>query len=970
MSWEITKEQDPRRSKIDVAGLERELHSTTKAEVRFDEAARAMFSCDASNYRQVPLGVVFPHSAEEVIGVVAACRKFGAPIVSRGGGTGLCGQTCNYAVVIDHSKHHNRLLEINADQGFARVQPGLVLDDLRHVAESKHRLTYGPDPATHNHCTFGGMIGNNSCGVHSVMAGKTVDNVLELDVVTYDGLRMKVGPTSEKELEAIIARGGRQGEIYKTLRDIRDRSAEEIRRRYPDIPRRVSGYNLDQLLPENGFNMARALVGTESTCVVVLEAKVRLVHSPPARSLLVLGYEDVYSAADHIQQIMACGPIGLEAMDDRLVQYMKKKQLHTQYLHLLPQGGGWLIAEFGGENKDEADEKAHRCIDSVKAAGKAPQMRLYDNEEAEHEVWLMRESGLGATAIVPGMPLTWPGWEDAAVAPNKLGNYLREFRQLLNRHDLLASLYGHFGQGCIHCRISFDMFTKHGVDNYLKFIDEASDLVVKHNGSFSAEHGDGQSKAIFLPKMYGNLVDQFRRFKQAFDPDWKMNPGKVVDPWRPEDNLRLGPRYHPWSPETHFQFNSDDHSFSRATLRCVGVGKCRRTGNVFMCPSYLVTHDEIDCTRGRAHMLHEMCRRDVITDGWKSKAVMKSLDLCLGCKGCKTDCPVNVDMATYKSEFLSHHWGLIKPRKAYSMGLIGLWASMGSAMPRTANFFSGMPMLRNVTRWLAGVSQKRPMPKFAHKTFEHWFRKSHSPKSGDRGKIVLYPDEFNNAFYPGTLRACTMVLERWGYEVIVPKGWVPGLRPLIHYGWLKMAKKKLEKTLDVLRPLLEQELPIIMAEPSAAAVFRDELPLLLPGHIDSERLNERTWLLSELAIQQDLPIPKLSGKAIFHGHCHQKAVLKVKAMRELLKKMGLEVQEPQEGCCGMAGSFGFEAEHYDLSQQIGEIGLLPAVRKAPPETLIVADGFSCRTQIHDGTGRMPLHCAELLEQAFARQERS
>lgn len=949
---------------VDIRRLEEDLRRSVDGEVRFDTASRAIYATDASNYRQAPVGVVIPRTKEAVIATVALCREHHVPLLNRGGGTALAGQSCNAAVLIDFSKYLHHVLKIDPERKLARVEPGTNLDDLRHAAE-QHHLTFGPDPATHNHCTLGGMIGNNSCGIHSVMAGRTADNVEELEIVTYDGLRLSVGKTSDAELEVLMGEGGRRGEIYRRLKALRDKYAGEIRTRYPKIPRRVSGYNLDELLPENGFHVARALVGSESTCVTVLEATLRLVHSPPVRSLLVLGYPDVYSAADHVPEIMACGPIGLEGVDNLLVEFMKRKGVHTGDIALLPPGQGWLIVEFGGESKEEADARAGRCMAELKKAHQPPSMKLYDDKREEAEVWEIRESGLGATANVPGLPLTWPGWEDSAVDPKNLGRYLRDFRQLLERYEYQASLYGHFGQGCLHCRISFDMMTARGVQKYIRFIHEAADLVVKYNGSLSGEHGDGQSRAMLLPKMFGpELMEAFREFKAIWDPEGKMNPKKVIEPYRADENLRLGGRWAPWTPETHFQFPEDDHSFARATLRCVGVGKCRRTANAFMCPSYLATREELHTTRGRARMLFEMFQRDVLRDGWRSREVKEALDLCLACKGCKRECPINVDMASYKAEFLSHYYEhRLRPREHYSMGWIGTWAALGSKMPALANFMGNAWGIGRITKALAGIHPKRPMPRFARVPFTEWFRRR-GPGHREGEAVVLYPDAFNNHFFPDTLKAMVEVLETMGFQVALPRGDVSAIRPLIHYGFLRAAKRKLRDTLGMLHDWIATDTPILFAEPSTAAVFRDDLPGLMPADEDGRRMQRLALLLGEFIEERQLAVPRLDGRAIYHGHCHQKAVLRPKAAKTVLERMGLEYVEPQQGCCGMAGSFGFESRHYDLSQQIGEQQLLPAVREADPDVYIVADGFSCRTQILDGTGRRALHLAELLKRAY------
>ena len=951
---------------VDARELEQTLRGALEGEVRFDATSQAIYSTDASNYRQVPIGVVIPKSKEDVIKTMRICRAHGAPIVARGGGTALAGQTCNVAVVIDASKYLNRVLEIDPEQRTARIQPGVILDDLRAAAK-KHGLTFGPDPATHNHCTLGGMIGNNSCGVHSVMAGRTADNVHELEIVTYDGEHLTVGPTDDATLERIIAEGGRRGEIYRRLRALRDEYAEEIRARFPAIPRRVSGYNLPQLLPDRGFNVARALVGSESTCVYVLEATVRLVPEPKEKVLVVLGYKDAYAAGDDVPRILEHKPMALEGIDHHLVQFMQLKDLHTDDTKQLPDGNGWLLVEFGGDSRDEAKARAQAMLDALNGEDDPPTSKLYtDHEEAQH-IWEVRESGLGATAFVPNMPDAWPGWEDSAVAPDQVGNYLREFRKLLEEFDYEAALYGHFGDGCIHCRITFDLASEEGIAKYRRFIDRAADLVVAHGGSLSGEHGDGQSRAALLPKMYGeDLVRAFRAFKSIWDPDGRMNPGKVVDPYPPDSNLRLGTDYAPHVGETYFRYPDDRGSFERAALRCVGVGKCRRTDDAFMCPSYLATHDERDTTRGRARALFEMMRGELQHEGWRSEAVHEALDLCLGCKGCKKECPVNVDMATYKAEFHAHYYHhRLRPRHHYAMGHIGTWARLASIAPGVANFFGQAPGVSTVSKWAAGVDQERRLPRFAKQTFTDWFRRRSAPGTGQR--VVLLPDAFNDHFFPRILQAATRVLEQLGFRVELPPMRLPAVRPLIHYGLLDKAKEQLQEAVRQLGQVVRDGTPLIGVEPSTISVYREEVHNLFPRDVDGWRVRENCMLLSEFLDRHDFEFPKLGGKAVFHAHCHQKAVLDPAGARNVLKKLGLEVCEPEQGCCGMAGSFGYEAgEHHRVSMQIAERHLLPAVRDAGEADWIIVEGFSCHEQIAQGAGREPLHFAEVVAKALEK----
>ena len=942
------------------AALARDLASTISGEVRFDAGSRALYATDGSIYRHLPIGVVLPKTKEEIVKTVAACRAHGAPVLARGGGTSLAGQCCNTAVVIDTSKYLNEIIEIDADRKVARVQPGCVLDHLRQSAE-RHHLTFGPDPATHAHNTLGGMIGNNSCGVHSVMAGRTADNVRRLEVLTYDGYRMWVGATADDELDAIIRGGGRRGEIYATLKALRDQYADLIRERYPQIPRRVSGYNLDELLPEKGFNVARALVGSEGTCVTVLEAELDLVHSPPARKLVVLGYPDVYEAGDHVPEILEFGPIGLEGIDFDLIDFMKKKGMHPDDVAMLPDGGGWLLVELGGESASEAHDKACALISELEKRPHAPSMRLFDKPEEQQHIWEIRESGLAATAHVPGMRPTHPGWEDAAVPPDKVGAYLRDFRALLQRYGYGCSLYGHFGDGCIHVRIDFDLSSQDGIRRWRRFIDDASDLVLSYHGSFSGEHGDGQIRGHLLPKMYGpELIEAFRKFKSIWDPAWKMNPGKVIDALPMDANLRAGPDFQPPALETAFSFKTEG-DFVGAASRCVGVGKCRnRTGKV-MCPSYRGTLEEKYSTRGRARLLFEMLVGDPLPDLWRNDDVHDALDFCLACKGCKSDCPVDVDMATYKAEFNYHHFqNRMRPRAAYSMGLIHLWSRIASHAPWLANFATQTPGLSMVAKAFGGIAQQRALPRFANETFKRRHARRHDP-APDGDPVILWPDTFNNHLHPHVLEAAVEVLEAAGCRAIVPEPTLCCGRALYAEGMLDQAKRLLS---DVMDHLGTGETPVVGLEPACVAAFRDELVALFPDDPRAQSLRRRVVMLSEYLVEKDFRPPQLKKTAVVHAHCHHHAVIGLGAEKEMLSRLGLDFELLDAGCCGMAGSFGFEAKKYDLSVRIAEHQLLPAIRSAAPETLVITDGYSCREQISQLSDRHPVHLAEVLKMAL------
>jgi FAD/FMN-containing dehydrogenase len=721
---------------------------------------------------------------------VGACRKFDAPILARGGGTSLAGQCCNVAVVLDFSKYMHALLELNPEKCYARVQPGIVLDTLRDAAE-KHQLTFAPDPSTHNRCTLGGMIGNNSCGVHGLMGGKTVDNVEELEILLYDGSVMTVGSTDDQELGRVIAAGGRKGQLYAGLKQLRDQYGDLVRQKFPDIPRRVSGYNLDDLLPEKGFHVARSLVGTEGTCALILEAKVRLVHTPRHKSLVVLGYPDAYVMSDHVPAILEHKPIGLEGFDGTVVEVMQQKKLLVREIALLPPGSGLLLIEFGDDDIEAAHRKADKFVAWIETQPDKPQARVFRDPAQVRAVWKVRESGNGGTTVIPGEPsVTHEGWEDAAVHPRALGAYLRDFKKLLDRYGLKAWYYGHFGEGCIHTRINFDLESVEGVRQFRRFVQEAGNLVIRYGGSVSGEHGDGQARAFLYPKMFGpELCEAFAKFKRLWDPNGKMNPRKLIDSYEPEENLKLGADYHVHHRQTHFHFPDDQGSLDKALQRCVGIGACRKKDAGTMCPSYQVTFEEKYSTRGRTHLLWEMLQGEIIKGGWRDDEVKESLDLCLACKGCKGECPVNVDVATYKAEFLSHYYAAHpRPLNHYAFGMMDKWARLASFVPGLVNAVNDSPWSR-ITKSVLHIAQSREIPKFAQETFVNWFKKQ-PPHAGYRGEVVLFADTWNNYFHPHVSQAANEVLRHAGFTVHVPqaKGHLCCGRPLYDFGLLGAAK--------------------------------------------------------------------------------------------------------------------------------------------------------------------------------------
>ncbi len=940
------------------------LRGSIDGEVRVDTAALALYATDASVYRQVPLGVVIPRHEGDVIRTLALARENSLPILARGGGTALAGQSCNAAIVLDFSKYMNAIRRIDAEPRLATVEPGVVQAQL-NAALAEHGLFFAPDPATKDRCTIGGMVGNNSCGAHSAAYGKTVDNVEALEVVLYDGTRLKLGAAGEGVAASAAARTGREGELYAAMRALAERNADEIRRRYPKIPRRVSGYNLDELLPERGHNLARAVVGSEGTLAVTLAATLKLVPRPRRLALVVLGFDDVYLAADQVPWILEHRPQALEGFDHRLPDFARSKGLEA--VRLLPGGRAFLIVELGADTDDEARAAAERLTAEARrvreCAGVAP---LYDGA-AQRAVWGLRESGLGAGALIPGHPRTWPSAEDTAVPPARLGDYLRRFVKLLDGHGLAAATYyGHFGEGCVHCRVNFDFTTTKGVETFRAAMLEIGDLVAEFGGSMSGEHGDGLARSELLPKMFGSrLLEAFAEFKRAFDPDFRMNPGVIVNPHPLDSHLRVTPAYRPEPVATHFDFSAEG-GLAGAALKCVGIGKCRKTDAGTMCPSYMATREEMHSTRGRAHLLWEaLGGGDLLKDGAADTAIKEALELCLSCKGCKSECPAAVDIAAYKAEFFAQYY--LRHRRPFDVGFfarIHEIARLGAAAPALANALEHAPVLGALALRMLKVHPQRELPRFALRSFRSWFASRPRRDGGNAREVVLFADTFNNFFEPEVAIAAAEVLERAGFSVIVPARDLCCGRPLYDAGMFERARRRLEQVMEVLGPFVERGAAVVGLEPSCLLTFRDELPSLFPADARASALAKRAMLLDEFLAREapGFVPPALARRALVHGHCHQKSLAGMKSEMAVLGRVaGLSAKELDAGCCGMAGAFGYGAERFEVSRAIGERVLLPAVRASAPDVLVVADGFACREQIrHFCPGRRPLHLAQVL----------
>jgi len=947
---------------ISHSSFERELRRVIEGEARFDRGTAAIYSTDSSNYRQVPVGVVIPRHEEDVARALQLARENSVPILARGGGTSLAGQTCNTALVLDFSKYMNAIQRIDGTLGLAVVQPGVVQSHL-NTALAPYGLFFAPDPSTKDRCTVGGMIGNNSCGAHSAAHGKTSENLLALDVLLYDGTRLKLGPVGDAEFEATVSAGGRTAEIYRRLRDISARHGDLVRARFPKIPRRVSGYNLDELLPENGFNLARALVGSEGTLAITLSATVRAVPRPKQLVLVALGFSDVYVAADAVPWILEHRPEALEGFDQQLVDFGRMKGLDS--VRLLPSGCAFLIVELGGATLDEARGRGDALMQQAHRMPECTGSKLLIDPVERDSVWRLRESGLGSGAPRPGFPRTWPGAEDVAVAPAKLGAYLRRFNQLLEKRQLRVSIYyGHFGEGCVHCRVTFDMMSPEGVAVFRATMEELGDLVGEFGGSISGEHGDGIGRSELLPRMFGaELIPVFEEFKRVFDPDGRMNPGTIVSPHPLDSHLKLGPNYRPLQIATHFDFTGDG-DFMGAALRCVGIGKCRKTDAGTMCPSYMATREELHSTRGRARLLFEALN-GALPGGFTDEAMHEALDLCLSCKSCKTECAAAVDMAMYKAEFLSHyHHQHRRPLIAHALGRINEWAALASHVPGLVNSLSRSFLARPMKRAL-GIHPDRNLPRFAKQTFRAWFGRRNG--AGDtRPEVVLFPDTFNNFYEPEVAIAGTRVLESAGFRVIIPPTQICCGRPLYDQGMLDLAKQQLREAMRVLGPYAERAVPIVGLEPGCILTFRDELPKLFPGGPLAKVLAEGTFMLDEFLARKapSYEPPPRQGRGLLHGHCHQKAIAGLTHETALLGRVsGLKLEVLDAGCCGMAGAFGYEADHYQISKTLAERVLVPAIQRSEPGTIVISDGFSCRSQVrHFCPDARVMHLAQVLDQ--------
>jgi len=949
----------------DYREIEAELKKRVEGDIYFDRYSRLLYSTDASIYQIEPIGVVVPRHKGDVQAVVELANKFSVPVLPRGGGTSLAGQTVGHALVLDFSKYMQNVLEVNQEELWCRVQTGLVQDELNAYVRSMG-LQFGPDTSTSNRATIGGMIGNNSAGAHSLTYGKTLDHVIELTVLLSDGSEVVLKELSSDALEGKSQADSLEGRVHREVARLAQEHRSEILARYPKIMRRVSGYNLDEFIKPQPFNLSRILVGSEGTLGMVVEAKMRLVPKPKWTALDVIHFDDDLEALRASQAILETAPYALESTDKMILNLARGNIVQSQRLGFV-QGNpsSLLMVEYAGDTEAQVKEQVYKLEEVRKAQHIGYAATLAFKPEEVKAVWGVRKAGLGLLLGTKGDKKPIAFVEDTAVAPAKLPEFIKRFREIITRHDAIAGYYGHCSVGCMHIRPLIDLKEASEMKKMVSIADAISDLVLEFNGAMSGEHGDGLARSHFNQKLFGAvLYEAFRQVKRVFDPKNLMNPGKIVDAPAMTESLKISPRYQTWQPETTLDFTGQG-GFARAVEMCSGMGECRKKLDGTMCPSYMGTLDEEHSTRGRANALRAVLSGKVPKEEFTGKRLHDVMDLCLECKACKAECPSNVDMAKLKYEFLDHYHrvnGL--PLRNRLFGGIERLNRIGSQFAPLSNWVVGSGLNRWLMEKLAGIDRRRPLPQFAGVTFEDWFDGRKPEGDGAKGEVVLFHDTFNNFNTPNVAVATTRLLERLGYHVLLVNKRCCG-RPMISKGMLGEAKNNAAWNVDQLAEYAERGVPIVGMEPSCLLTLRDEYPDFLRTN-DAKLVARNSFLLDEFLLQErdtgkvSLSFGANGRKALLHGHCHQKALVGTVPTVALLKGAGFEVSEVDSGCCGMAGSFGFEKEHYDLSLTIGNRRLAPAVKSASAEVEIVAPGISCRQQIEHLTGRKAKHTAEVL----------
>jgi FAD/FMN-containing dehydrogenase/Fe-S oxidoreductase len=951
--------------------LAQELRQRVSGEVRFDPFSRVLYSTDASIYQMEPVGVVIPRSVEDVLGVMEVARDNRVPVLPRTGGTSLAGQTVNHAIVIDFSKYLNQLLEVNQEEHWARVQPGIVLDQLNRQL-APYGLQYAPDPTTASRACVGGGIGNNTCGAHSVIYGKTLDHVKELDVVLSDASQAHFRQLEAPELEAKLSGAGLESDIYRGIGRIAREHLAEITARYPKIMRRVSGYNLDEFLNNGPLNLSRMVVGSEGTLCVVTEAKINLVSRPVMTALSVLHFSDIFQASEATREVLKHNVSVIEIMDKMLLDRCRESLGQAQNLSFIEgDPGALLLVEFYGESEAELASKMDALKQDMSRKGLGYACVNLLDKAAQSRVWSVRKGGLGLLMSIHGNAKPLPFIEDTAVDPEKLGPFVQRFDEIVRNHNTEAGYYGHASVGCLHIRPLVSLKDAEGVNKMVSIADEISDLVKEFGGSLSGEHGDGIVRGVWTEKMFGPEIYQaFREVKKTFDPQGIMNPGKIIDCPPMTENLRYGPDYKTISIPTRLDFSLDT-DYAGAVEMCNGMGACRKLEGT-MCPSYMATREEEHSTRGRANLLRAALSGRLPEGTMTSKRLYEALDLCLECKGCKAECESGVDMAKLKYEFLDKYYQANKmPRRARLFAHINQVNRLGSRLAPLSNWGAASPVGRFISSALLGVHPRRQLPSFARQTLPRWFNSRRAPDPGKtvKGTVVLFNDTFMNYNYPQIGIAAVELLEAAGYRVELANARCCG-RPMISKGLLDEASACARYNVDLLHAYADQGIPIVGCEPSCLLTFRDEYPELVRDD-KARKLAEHSYLIDEFLVmlqekgQLELEFRDAPKKVLFHGHCHQKALAgTVNSLKALRLPPGYQVELINSGCCGMAGSFGFEKEHYDVSMKIGQQTLFPAIEDKGPDWEVAVMGVSCRQQIEHGTGRPARHLVEVLRDAL------
>jgi len=953
--------------------IEAELKKRVHGELHFDAYSRLLYSTDASIYQIEPIGVVVPRDKGDVQATVEVANKMNVSILPRGGGTSLAGQAVGHSLVLDFSKYMQRLLEVNQDELWCRVQPGLVQDELNAQVRSKG-LQFGPDTSTSNRATLGGMIGNNSAGAHSLTYGKTLDHVLELTVLLADGTEVILRDLTPAELETKSRSENIEGRIYREIQRLAAQHRNEIIARYPKIMRRVSGYNLDEFIKPQSFNLSRIFVGSEGTLGTVVEAKMRLVPKPKWTAMSVIHFDSDQAALECAAAVLRTAPYAMESTDKMILNLARGNIEQSRKLGFV-QGSpdSLLMVEYAGETEEEVKEQVYKLEEVRKREKIGYAATLAFKPDEVKAIWGVRKAGLGLLLGTKGDKKPIAFVEDTAVAPAKLPEFIKRFREIISRHDAIAGYYGHCSVGCMHIRPLINLKEESEKQKMVSIANAISDLVLEFNGAMSGEHGDGLARSHFNQKLFGPvLYEAFRQIKRVFDPDNRMNPGKIVDAPAMTESLKISPQYRTWEPETTLDFSAQG-GFVRAVEMCSGMGECRKKLDGTMCPSYMGTLDEEHSTRGRANALRAVLSGKVPKEDFTGKRLHDVMDLWLECKACKAECPSNVDMAKLKYEFLDHYHqvnGL--PLRNRIFGDIEHMNRIGSHFAPFSNWIVQSRLNRWLMERFIGVDRRRPLPLFAPEPFEEWFYAHRIEGDGDKGDVVLFHDTFNNFNTPNVAIAATCLLERAGYRVRLSNKRCCG-RPMISKGMLREARDNAMWNVDELTPYAEAGIPIVGLEPSCLLTLRDEYPEFVRSEA-AKLVAENSFLLEEFLLREvgsgrlSLKGDHRGRKALLHGHCHQKALVGTAPTVSILKAAGFQVSEVDSGCCGMAGSFGFEKEHYDLSVKIGSRRLGPAVKAAAPDVELIASGISCRQQIEHLTGKKAKHPAEVLWESLQSNE--